>query len=206
MSSSRCGHPPTRSAPAAIASRSSARWSAPPLPVTGQPHERDDLDRRSRRRAVAHLGERLDAAQAVLERDVGVGAHRDVAVARHQPGGALGPLDDVVDRGEMAGWRPSPRWRPAGRRSGWRCARPGTPCRGGRAARRPPEQHEPAVEIDRLDAADRVSIDADGMRSCPSTTCTSVRTSVPSQSCVACRSVVGASCAKLRPLSDRPMN
>ena len=35
---SRCGQPPTRSAPAASASRSSARWSAPAAPVTGQPH------------------------------------------------------------------------------------------------------------------------------------------------------------------------
>ena len=56
----------------------------------------------------------------------------------HQAGRPLGPLDGVVDVEQRRGRRPSPRSRRAGRRSGSAGARRGTPCRGGRAARRRP--------------------------------------------------------------------
>ena len=77
-SPSRCGQPPTRSAPASSASRSSARWSAPSGPMTGQPHRAtissvDDVGD-----APADLGQRLDAAQTVLRRGVGVACGRPV--------------------------------------------------------------------------------------------------------------------------------
>ena len=48
------------------------------------------------------LGERLDAAQPVFDGEIGVGAHESEAVGRHQPGGALGSLDDRVDGQEVA--------------------------------------------------------------------------------------------------------
>ena len=72
---SRCGQPPTRSAPAASASRSRARWSAPRRPGDRPAAQGDDLDVDHVGDAAAHLDERLDAAQPVVERRVGVGAH-----------------------------------------------------------------------------------------------------------------------------------
>ena len=111
--------------------------------------QRDDLDRRSGRRSRSRTAdERLDAAQAVLQGDVDVGTDRDVAVVRHQPGRPLGPLGDVGDASSGDGSPPSPRWHPSDRPSGWRSARPGTPCRGGRAARpRPAASSRPSRSI-----------------------------------------------------------
>ena len=47
--------------------------------------------------ALAGQGQRLDARQAVVGGDVGVGAHGAVAVARHQAGSPLGPLGGLLD-------------------------------------------------------------------------------------------------------------
>ncbi len=58
--------------------------------------EGDDLDIDHGRDASTHLGERGDVGDAVVFGGVGVGAHRDVAVGRHQPRRSFGALDDVV--------------------------------------------------------------------------------------------------------------
>ncbi len=65
----------------------------------------DDLDRDEVAEPFAHGDEGLDAAQAVLQGDVDVGADRDVAVVRHQSGRPLGPFGDVVDRRQMTARR-----------------------------------------------------------------------------------------------------
>ena len=73
-----------------------------PLVGAGGPGDRpraegDDLHVDDIGDATADFRQRLDAAQSVLQCRVGVRAHGAEAVARHQPGGSLGALDDVVD-------------------------------------------------------------------------------------------------------------
>ena len=51
----------------------------------------------------AYLGERLDAAQAVVRRRVGVAAYCGEAVGGEQAGRPLGPLDRVLDAQLLAG-------------------------------------------------------------------------------------------------------
>ena len=69
------------------------------------PAQGDDLDRDEVPESLAHGGEGLDAAQAVLQGDVDVGADRDVAVVRHQSRRPLGPFGDVGDRGQVTARR-----------------------------------------------------------------------------------------------------
>ncbi len=64
--------------------------------------EGDDLDRDEVPELVAHGGEGLHTAQAVLQGDIDVRPDRDIAVVRHQPGRTLGPLGDVVHSGQVA--------------------------------------------------------------------------------------------------------
>ena len=101
---SRCGQPPTTSAPAAMASRSRARWSAPAAPVTGQRRQRHDLD--VDQVAVAAPG-LAPSASTRADADVGghvdVGADRRHAVGDQHAGRPLGPLGDVVDGQRVAG-------------------------------------------------------------------------------------------------------
>ena len=75
---------------------SSARWSAASGPTTGHPHSAT-ISTSMTSTTVGDLGERLDAAQAVLGCRVGVGADRSVAVAGHQPRRPFGSLDRLVD-------------------------------------------------------------------------------------------------------------
>ena len=63
--------------------------------------EGDDLDVDHVADSGPHRGQRLDAAQPVLERHVDVGADGTEAVARHQAGGTLGTLGDVRRRREV---------------------------------------------------------------------------------------------------------
>ncbi len=95
-SSSRWGHPPTRSAPAANASRSSARWSAPAGSDHGAAGQRDDLDVDHVGDAAPDLDECEGVHQPAVHGGVGVGPHGDVAVRGHQPCRSFCPLDDVV--------------------------------------------------------------------------------------------------------------
>ena len=64
--------------------------------------QRHDLDGDHVTQPVPDALERLDAAQGVLGGHVDVGAHRDVAVGRHQPRRPLGSLGDVIDGRQMA--------------------------------------------------------------------------------------------------------
>ena len=118
VSCSRCGQPPTRSAPDAIASRSSARWSAPSATGDRPAAQGHDLHVDDVGDPVADLDQRLDAAQAVVERDVDVGPHGAVALAGEQAGRPFGPLGRVLDVERRPRRRPSPRWRRADRRCG----------------------------------------------------------------------------------------
>ena len=72
---SRCGQPPTRSAPAPSASREQGPLVGAGRPGDRPPAQGDDLDVDHVGDPAAHLDERLDAAQPVVERRVGVGAH-----------------------------------------------------------------------------------------------------------------------------------
>ena len=67
----------------------------PLWPAERPARQRDDLDVDHPGDAATHLREPFDAAQPVVDREVGVGAHGRVPVGGHQPGGALGTLDDA---------------------------------------------------------------------------------------------------------------
>ena len=94
-SPSRCGQPPTRSAPASSASRSSARFAAPAAPVIGQPHSATIWT------SITSATRRLTSSSASMLRSpcsCVVSAWLRTArepVGGHQPSGALGALDDV---------------------------------------------------------------------------------------------------------------
>ena len=136
-SPSRWGQPPTRSAPAPRASRRSARWSAPAVPVIGRA-EGDDLNVDDIGGATADFDQRLDAAQSVLQCRVGVRARLG---SRCTPSaGRLARRGSVVSStSSSARQRALPRSRRGGRRTGWprsakalsRCAARRLPTAGG---------------------------------------------------------------------------
>ena len=66
------------------------------------PAEGDDLDVDDVGDAPAHLDERLDAGEPVVQRRVGVRADGGEAVGGHQPRRPLGPLDGLVDAQQVA--------------------------------------------------------------------------------------------------------
>ena len=114
-----------------------ARCSAPAGPVTGQLIERHDLQVDQVAEPPPGLDQRLPPTAG---RDRSTMSACDADGGRRRWPASAGPparpVGDVVGGERWRGWRPSPRWRRAGRRSGWGSVRRGTPCRGGRGARR----------------------------------------------------------------------
>ena len=94
-SPSRCGQPPTRSAPG-LERLAEQRPVRRPGDAGHRPAaQRDDLDVDHVGDAALDLEQRLDAAQPVLLRRVGVGADGGEPVGGHQPRRPFRPFDDV---------------------------------------------------------------------------------------------------------------
>ena len=96
-SGSRCGHPPTMSAPAAIAARQRRPVRTAVGAADRRADEGHDLEVDQVADRLAGLHERLDAERADVGGDVDVGAHRRHAVGDQHPHRLLGPPGDVLE-------------------------------------------------------------------------------------------------------------